>query len=342
MDSPLVSIAVPVYNTARFLPAALDSLLAQDDPRWEGLLWDDGSTDGSAAIAAGHARRDPRFRLLGNGRNNGNPAALAQALAHARGEFVGVLDGDDLLEPEALSAMLAFMRQHPHVGMAYSQYTEIDERGDVLGPGARFRTPYSAHALLLDFMCHHFRLIRAQAYRAVGGYDASVDESADYDLCLRLSERVPIAHLPRPLYRYRVRRDSVSGAQRLRQVRATFAAAERALQRRGMQQSHALSLGIRARHVLRPRTPAPDPGVAGCPGANDPDAEQCLREAPPFDPANATPGRDWAQQVEDCYRAFVAAVQRRRLDARYDCALEIDSWHILQPLRPFGGVGNWR
>lgn len=50
----------------------------------------------------------------------------------------------------------------------------------------------------------------------------------------------------------------------------------------------------------------------------------------------------WVEQIEDRYRAFAAAVQRRGLDAQYDCALEIDSWHILQPLRPFGGAGNWR
>ena len=50
----------------------------------------------------------------------------------------------------------------------------------------------------------------------------------------------------------------------------------------------------------------------------------------------------WVEQIEDRYRAFIAAVQRRGLDAQYDCALEIDSWHILEPLRPFGGAGHWR
>ena len=253
MDPALVSIAVPVYNTARFLSAALDSLLAQDYIHWEGLLWDDGSSDGSAEIAAEYARRDPRFRLLGNGGNNGNPRALALALAQARGAFVGVLDGDDLLEPAALSSMLAFMAGQPALGMAYSQYVEIDEDGRELGLGTRFRKPYSPQALLLDFMCHHFRLIRAEAYRAVDGYDGTLDESADYDLCLRLSERVPIAHLAQPLYRYRIRRDSVSGSQRLRQVRSSFDAAQRAVQRRGLDRDHAFSLGLRARHVLRPK-----------------------------------------------------------------------------------------
>lgn len=340
MDS-LVSIAVPLYNTARFLPAALDSLRAQDHPRWECLLWDDGSTDGSSEIAARYAMRDPRFRLLGDGRNHGNPAALAQALAQARGAFVGVLDSDDLLEPDALSSMLAFMAPRPQLGMAYSQYVEIDERGDLLGPGKRFETPYSAQRLLLDFMTHHFRLIRAEAYRAVGGYDATLDESADYDLCLRLSECVPIEHLPKPLYRYRIRLSSISQGSRLRQVRTAFDAARRAVQRRGLDRDHALSLGLRARHVLRPK-PKGDPQQPGDTRGETLDAEQCLREAPPFDPASAAPGIDWAGQIEERYRAFVAAVHRRGLDAQYDYALEIDSWHILQPLRPFGGAGNWR
>lgn len=249
----LVSIAVPIHNTARFLPEALDSLLAQDHPHWEALLWDDGSTDGSSEIAAGYAARDPRFRLLGDGRNHGVCVALASALSEARGEYLGVLDSDDVLEAEALSAMLAFMQARPQLGMAYSQYIEIDEDSKVIKPGSRCQTPYSSHQLLVDFMTYHFRLLRTDAYRAVGGVDASRTVAPDYDLCLRMSERFPIEHLPKPLYRYRIRRDSISHGSRLRQVRASFDAAQRALQRRGLQGQFALSLGVRARHVLRPK-----------------------------------------------------------------------------------------
>ena len=256
MHSPVISIAVPIYNTARYLPAALDSLLAQDYPHWEGLLWDDGSSDGSGRIAAAFAARDARFRVLGDGCNRGNPAALAAAFAQARGGFLGVLDSDDILEPAALSSMHAFLRAHPQLGMAYSQYVEINENGALLGPGTRCNTPYSARQLLVHFMTYQFRLIRTEAYRAIGGVDADADDAADYDLCLRLSETCSIGHLPQPLYRYRIRHDSLSCSQRLRQIRATFAASERALQRRGMAASHALSLGIRARHVLKPK-----PGV---------------------------------------------------------------------------------
>ena len=340
MDT-LVSIAIPAYNTARFLPAALDSLLAQDHPHWECLLWDDGSTDDSGRIAADYARRDARIRVLGDGRNHGVGVASASALAVARGAYLGVLDADDLLEPDALSSMLAFMAPRPQLGAAYSQYTEIDEDGNALGLGGRFLVPYSPHRLLLYFMTYQFRLLRADAYRAIGGYDATMTVSADYDLCLRMSERFAIEHLARPLYRYRIRRTSISHGNRLRQVRASFDAAQRAVQRRGLDRDHAFSLGLRARHVLRPKpVHGLDPAVGL--GASDPDAEQCLRQSPPFDPANASHGGDWAEQIEVRYRAFVADAQRRGLDARYDCALEIDSWHVLQPLRPFGGAGNWR
>lgn len=256
MAPPLVSIAMPILDTARFLPAALDSLLAQSCGDWEALLWDDGSSDGSAQIAADYAARDPRFRLLGDGRNHGQAAALAATLAQARGAYFGTLDSDDLLEPQALAAMLAFLQARPALGMAYSQYLEIDETGNVLGPGRRSFTPYSPAGLLVEFMTFQFRLVRADAYRTVGGFDPAAAHAEDYDLCLRLSEYCQIGHLPQPLYRYRLRRGSVSQSSRLRQVQASFAAAQRALQRRGLEGRQALSLGIRARHVLQPKTAA--------------------------------------------------------------------------------------
>ena len=143
------------------------------------------------------------------------------------------------------------------IGMAYSQYVEVDQDGVVLANGTRFLKPYSAHNLLVDFMTYQFRLIRADAYRAIGGFDAAMGIAPDYDLCLRMSEHYPIAHLAKPLYRYRMRRDSISRGSRLRQVRASFDAAQRALQRRGLQAQYALALGVRARHVLRPKPPAP-------------------------------------------------------------------------------------
>lgn len=253
MVPPLVSLAVPIFGVARTLPQALESVLAQDEPRWECLLWDDGSRDGSRAIAAAYAARDPRFRLLGDGCNRGTAGALAAALQQARGDFVASLDGDDLLEPQALSAMLAFLHARPDLGMAYSQYREIDAGGGLHGLGPRCLLPYSPRHLLVAFMTFHFRLIRRGAYFAVGGYDPRARLAEDYDLCLRLSEQVGIGQLARPLYRYRVHAGSLSHTHRAQQVQASLAAARRALHRRGLHAHYQLELDAQGRHVLRPR-----------------------------------------------------------------------------------------
>ena len=325
-----ITVLVPVRGQATFLADAIASLRAQTCTDWQALLLT--CDDATLHAANTHIDGDVRMQVMQAGGDE--IAALAHAANTLQTEFLCVLDGDDLLEPDALTALRDALLVVPDAGMAYGRHTLIDAAGKPLGPGPLCELPYSADALLLDFMTGPLRLFRTAAYRDCGGYDPATADAADYDLCLRLAETCAIGHLPQPLYRYRIRRSSISHASRLRQVRSSFEAAQRALQRRGMARDHALSLGLRARHVLRPK--------AGVVSAGDPEAEQCMRRSPPFDPASAAQVHDWQAQIEQRYRAFVADAQQRGLDARYDCMLEIDSWHVLQPLRPFGGVGNWR
>ena len=247
MTGPEVSILIPVRGAATFLPDALASLRAQAAVAWEGILV--GIDTDPAALQAA-AASDPRLRVLAHAAATEAEALHAAAL-QAHGEVLGVLDGDDLLEPDALATLLAVLREWPDAGMAYGRHVLVDAGGRVLGPGPLCELPYTPDALLLDFMTGPLRLLRASAYRAAGGYRAAHPDAADYDLCLRLSETCTIAHLPRVTYRRRV---------------------------------HASA-----------------PEVAR-----------------------------WAEGIDARYAAFVDAVRRRGLDARYDCALEIDSWHILQ------------
>ena len=253
MTAPEVSILIPVRGAAAFVADALASLRAQAAVAWEGILVG-VDTDPAALQAA--AASDPRLRVAEHVAAN-ETEALHVAALQAHGEVLGVLDGDDLLEPDALATLLAVLREWPDAGMAYGRHVLVDAGGRVLGPGPLCELPYTPDALLLDFMTGPLRLLRASAYRAAGGYRAAHADAADYDLCLRLSETCTIAHLPRVTYRRRV---------------------------------HASA-----------------PEVAR-----------------------------WAEGIEARYAAFVDAVRRRGLDARYDCALEIDSWHILQP-RAGGG-----
>ena len=258
--APIVSVLVPVRGAASFLVQAIDSLRAQSFVDWDAWLCP-LDAPAQAAIATAQAD-DPRVHVCARVTEHA-AVALATAAEQARGDYLCVLDGDDLLDSTALAVMLAALKANPGTGMVYSQHVLVDADGAGLGPGPLCELPYSPEALLLDFMTGPLQLMRRDAYLGAGGFTPAHPDAADYDLCLRLSETTVIAHVPQALYRRRV----------------------------------------------HPQSPA------------------VLR---------------WVERIEANYSAFVAAVHRRGLDARYECALQVDSWHVLQPLRPFGGVGNWR
>ena len=111
MARPLLSVSLPVYNAARSLPLALGSLLAQTFADWELLAVDDGSSDDSLAVL--HRLRDPRVRVLADGRNLGVAARLNQIAQEARGEYVARMDADDLCHPQRLEKQSAFLQQNP-------------------------------------------------------------------------------------------------------------------------------------------------------------------------------------------------------------------------------------
>ena len=108
LPAPAVTVIVPSYNYARYLPGALRGVLGQSMADFELLLVEDGSTDQSPAVARSFAARDSRVRLLthADGRNHGLPAALALALAEARGRWTAFLEADDLWHPRCLERRL--------------------------------------------------------------------------------------------------------------------------------------------------------------------------------------------------------------------------------------------
>jgi glycosyltransferase involved in cell wall biosynthesis len=122
MLPPRVSVIMPFLNLERFIGESVNSVLAQTYGRWELLLVDDGSTDGSGEIARGYAARHPdRIRYLGHssGQNRGASAARNLGLAHARGEFIALLDGDDIWLRHKLEQQVALLDATPTAGMVY-------------------------------------------------------------------------------------------------------------------------------------------------------------------------------------------------------------------------------
>lgn len=118
MSEPLFSVVIPTFNRAASAAAAVRSVLAQTDARWECLIVDDGSTDGTKAALAGFT--DPRLRLFWNEKNRGQHVCRNQAIRAARGQWIAFLDSDDLFLPRRLESLAAAIASRPAVGFWFT------------------------------------------------------------------------------------------------------------------------------------------------------------------------------------------------------------------------------
>ena len=226
-----ISLIITVYNRERYLGAAIESVLAQTRGNWELLVWDDGSTDCSVEIAQNYARQDARVTVVA-AQHQGRVRALKDAIAHTTGTYIGFVDSDDILAPTALEETAAVLDAHPGTGLVYTDYLVMNESGEVKGYGSRCGFPYSPMGLLRKFMTFHFRLIRRTVFEQVGGINESFYVTEDYELCLRLSEVTQVQRVSKPLYYYRVHRESITQQQKAEQNRLALIAIKQARQRR--------------------------------------------------------------------------------------------------------------
>ncbi|MBO6798550.1 glycosyltransferase family A protein [Maricaulis sp.] len=136
MTSPIVSVAMPVYNVERYVEAAVESVLAQTYENLELLIIDDGGSDNSIELC--RAFIDPRVRIISQ-ENRGLAGARNSGIRYARGEIIAFLDSDDLWHPQKLERHLEHLRERPDVGVSFSGAKLIDERGVPLGMEQRPR-----------------------------------------------------------------------------------------------------------------------------------------------------------------------------------------------------------
>ncbi len=185
--TPRVSVVMPVYNTARFLPATLASLLKQSCGDYEALVIDDGSSDDTPAVMAGF--RDPRIVYVRHEGNAGLAARLNEGLSRARAPYVARLDGDDIMHPERLARQLAVLDSDPSLALLGTNKVNIDEHGQYAT--ANFcPTDHAQIAWYLCFdnpFCHPSVMFRRDiVWGALGGYDASLRYCEDYEMWSRL------------------------------------------------------------------------------------------------------------------------------------------------------------
>jgi glycosyltransferase involved in cell wall biosynthesis len=129
MNTPVISIVMPVYNTAKYVEAAIESVLAQTFVDFELLIIDDAGPDNSIELCRAYS--DPRIRIISQA-NRGLAGARNTGIRHARGQYIALLDSDDLWEPEKLERHIEHLWQSPDVGISYAASRMIDDDGNFL------------------------------------------------------------------------------------------------------------------------------------------------------------------------------------------------------------------
>lgn len=204
--SAKVSVIMGIYNCADTLPEAIDSLLAQTFTDWELIMCDDGSSDDTLRVACGYRDRYPdRIVVLANGSNQGLNRTLNHCLAQAKGAYIARMDGDDISLPQRLEKEAAFLDENPGYAIVSTPMIYFDEKGEW---GRGHAAPFPAKE---DFVkgvpfCHAPCMVRAEAYRAVGGYseDRRTLRAEDYYLWFCMyAAGYRGANLAQPLYMMR-------------------------------------------------------------------------------------------------------------------------------------------
>jgi len=208
---PLVSVITPTYNRAEYLSDAVQSVLNQTHSHLEYFIIDDGSTDDTAQILQPYLR-DNRVRYYTQP-HRGQSAARNTGLHLSRGEYVCFLDSDDIWEPDKLESELALFSRHPDVDIIYGDIRVIDPKGRDLGLRNMKRHSGIITEYLLDDNCVPFdsNMVRRRCFEEMGGLDATLPQSDDYELWLRFSTRYRFLYHARAVTRVRVMHNQLSG-----------------------------------------------------------------------------------------------------------------------------------
>jgi glycosyltransferase involved in cell wall biosynthesis len=186
MSQPQVSVVIPSYNCARYLPEAIDSVLAQTYQNFEIIVIDDGSTDETAAVLR---RYGLPVRVVYQ-HNQGVAQARNHGIRQARGEWIAFLDADDVLLPHKLAAQLTVAAAHPDAGMIHSGWNRVDAEGRVIMPVEPW---HQVPELTLESWLRwkpvlpSAMLFRRQWLEQTGGFDPRFPPAEDTELVLRLS-----------------------------------------------------------------------------------------------------------------------------------------------------------
>lgn len=237
---PLISVVVPVYQTPEgFLRGMIESVLSQTYGCLE-LCLADGSEDGTAeGIIREYMQQDDRVRYERLPENRGISGNTNAALAMASGEYVGLLDHDDLLEEHALFEIVRWLQEHRDTELLYTDEDKVSfDSGTYFQP--HFKPDFNLDLLRSNNYICHFLVVKRELAEKAGEYREAFDGAQDYDFILRCCEQArAIGHIPQVLYHWRCHMASTAANPESKAY--AYEAGKRAVE------AHLARLGVEAR-----------------------------------------------------------------------------------------------
>lgn len=208
-----VSIVMPVYNTPiRYLKEAIDSVIHQIYPHWQLCIADDHSTQNRVRSLLQTYSRDPRIEVTYRKENGHIVASSNTALSLAKGEYVLLLDHDDLLAPNCIAEFIIALQKNPEGEIFYTDEDKIDDLSFHQNP--HFKPDWSPDSFMSRNYLGHAVFIKKTLLDEIGGFRLGYEGSQDYDLLLRATEKTQhIIHIPKVLYHWRIHSASAAAGE---------------------------------------------------------------------------------------------------------------------------------
>lgn len=232
-----ISVIMSVYNAEKYLDEAINSILVQTFPYFEFIIVNDGATDNSLSVIKRYEKKDKRIRIISQ-ENTGVTKATNRALECAVGEYIAIMDADDISVPDRFEKQITFLNDNAKYVAVGSFIEIIDNSGMPICPFSTFSQHHlidQAHMRVEGgAISNAATMFRRSALKAINYYREEMHPAQDIDLFLRLAEIGQLTNVPQVLYKYRMHHLSIGNSNRVKQFTAAIRAVKDAHVRRGL------------------------------------------------------------------------------------------------------------
>ncbi len=218
MNNPIkVSVMMPVYNRERYVGEAIESILSQTFTNFELIIVDDGSTDNSLNII--NSFSDKRIRVYQNDQNSGIGYTRNRLLELSKGQYLAVLDSDDVAFPNRLEEQVSFLDANEDYGLVGSWAELIDENSRPLKKYYRYKENEEIYSILFfhNFFAHSSVMMRSKIIPFLK-YNSEYTPAEDYELFIRIAEKSKVCNLQKPLVKYRIHDMNISDENKNKEI----------------------------------------------------------------------------------------------------------------------------